>query len=1210
TVTTSSAVASTVTASTVVLNGQDGKPGIGIQGGQGPAGVDGKPGESKDRLVISTATGTEHVATLNDGIKYQGDTGDGYTKLNHTTEIVGGAESAKELTSGNIGVVVEQVENEDRAKLNIKLNSNLTNLSSAQFVNATGSTTINASGLTITNGPSVTVNGIDANNTVIKNVAAGSDANDAVNVSQLTNAYKFEGQGVSVQSTVSGTQTTVTLSTGKGETSVVAAGTNVASVTSTVNGTETTYTVNAEGTSVSATDDKYVSITSTAKDGNITDYAIDLSTDIKTRVDQIPGMSTAIETNKTDIQTNTTNIATNTESIKINTTNIETNKTNIQTNADKIAEGWTLTDQGNQAINKELGQSIQLKGGIDEGASTANIVTKKSSDDNAIEFMLAKDLTDINSITLNEGKGGINMGKNKITIQLKGGIDEGASTANIVTKKSSDDNAIEFLLAKELTDINSITLNEGKGGINMGKNKITNLADGTEVTDAVNLGQLQAAAAASKTEVAASTSNVTVSSTVGNNGQTVYHVAVASSAPVDTSWGLTSDDKNSVMTTTGKTLSILGDGNVVTSTTADGIKVSLGEKITVSSATASTVVASTAVASTVILTGNTTQNDIHLNASTGLDLGGNTINRVTYSTANNVYQVATLNDGIKYAGDFGTASTALNETAQLIGGAINKDHLTDGNIGIVASQEGATAQLKVKLNTHLTNLSSAQFVSDTYNTQIMGDGIYITSNISPNRATGKGVSLTSSGLDNGDNVAINIASDIQNKEGETFLDKLLAASTANGNSAVNVSDLKLAVDAVNSSIGAAKVELVQGVNTTITSSADSTGKTTYKIDAITAIGGDDGKTATNASGGPLTITGDKNITTTTTATGVQVQLKDDLTVSSVTTVDSTGNSATMAGGSITTTDTSGNSATMSGGTITTTNSTGDTTTIGGSGMTVTDTTTGNQTTVNGSGIIINPGTAGSTVSLTDKGLNNGGNTITGVGNGAISADSTEAVNGSQLYQISSAVVAGKTEVTSSDSTVTVTQSTGANGQTIYDLAVNVSSASVAAGANTVVTSTVKGNDVQYTVALDKNVDLGDDGSIKVGGISINSSGMDMGNKQIHNVAAGKADTDAANVGQLKEFIKDGQTSVGSKDGSVTISSTASSTASGIDKIHYDLSVKASGVQQEDLDRMKHDLDHDISKTGSLSAALAALKPMQYDPLEPSQIMAGVGTYRG
>ena len=40
------------------------------------------------------------------------------------------------------------------------------------------------------------------------------------------------------------------------------------------------------------------------------------------------------------------------------------------------------------------------------------------------------------------------------------------------------------------------------------------------------------------------------------------------------------------------------------------------------------------------------------------------------------------------------------------------------------------------------------------------------------------------------------------------------------------------------------------------------------------------------------------------------------------------------------------------------------------------------------------------------------------------------------------------------------------------------------------------------------------------------------------------------------------------------------------------------------------LNEEIGRVGAQGAALSALKPMQYDPLEPTQIMAGYGNYRG
>ena len=80
-------------------------------------------------------------------------------------------------------------------------------------------------------------------------------------------------------------------------------------------------------------------------------------------------------------------------------------------------------------------------------------------------------------------------------------------------------------------------------------------------------------------------------------------------------------------------------------------------------------------------------------------------------------------------------------------------------------------------------------------------------------------------------------------------------------------------------------------------------------------------------------------------------------------------------------------------------------------------------------------------------------------------------------------------------------------------------------------------------------------------------GLNNGGNQIHGVAAGTADTDAVNVGQLKN------------------------TQAGLQE-----AINRVGVETQ--------------RVGAHAAAMAALKPIQYDPLEPTQIMAGIGNYRG
>ena len=202
-------------------NGKDGKIGINGKDGQttnisvtrdGKPGVDGAPGTTTTRIVYEKPDGTkEEVATLNDGMKYGGDTGAVIKKkLNEQVNVVGGITDTNKLTTeDNLGVVSDGNNNlkvrmaKDLKGLETVMTKtvtaetgNITTVNSdtvnAKTVNATtvktGDTTINDNGLTINNGPSITKNGVDAGDKKITNVAPGDispTSKDAVNGSQL-----------------------------------------------------------------------------------------------------------------------------------------------------------------------------------------------------------------------------------------------------------------------------------------------------------------------------------------------------------------------------------------------------------------------------------------------------------------------------------------------------------------------------------------------------------------------------------------------------------------------------------------------------------------------------------------------------------------------------------------------------------------------------------------------------------------------------------------------------------------------------------------------------------------------------------------------------------------------------------------------------------------------------------------------------------------
>lgn len=195
------------------LNGKDGANGLTIKGADGAVGVDGTDGHGgKDgmtRIVYEDNNKITHeVATLDDGLKYAGNFGDGAAvKLNKTINIKGILkDGAKEtdFVDGNIAVVAKKSQNGEDGELLIKMNKDL-NLGNNGSVKM-GNTTINNGGVTIqpstgdaTKSVSLTNKGLDNGGNRITNVVAGTNDTDAVNVSQLNDVKTLAGQHTTVE---------------------------------------------------------------------------------------------------------------------------------------------------------------------------------------------------------------------------------------------------------------------------------------------------------------------------------------------------------------------------------------------------------------------------------------------------------------------------------------------------------------------------------------------------------------------------------------------------------------------------------------------------------------------------------------------------------------------------------------------------------------------------------------------------------------------------------------------------------------------------------------------------------------------------------------------------------------------------------------------------------------------------------------------------
>ena len=307
-----------------------------------------------------------------------------------------------------------------------------------------------------------------------------------------------------------------------------------------------------------------------------------------------------------------------------------------------------------------------------------------------------------------------------------------------------------------------------------------------------------------------------------------------------------------------------------------------------------------------------------------------------------------------------------------------------------------------------------------------------------------------------------------------------------------------------------------------------------------------------------------------------------------------------------------------------------------------------NTTVGGNGMTINnPTDPTKTVSLTKDGLNNGGNQITNVASGGntdtnganigdvkriakagdtrikddtYTVDNTGTVeltyvdgNGDQVKDASGKAITAKiTGITTLDSTrVNVAVNKTGTGEVAGSTApVKVTKGTeFVAGNNLIVERKAHtGNDLDNSVVYSLNSNLTGINSISntatgpkmtFGGNSINvtNGDLNMGGNKITNLAPGKDKTDAATVGQL--------TKVTSNNHSVVI--TPSTDADGAPV--YDLAVTGTPGAPAADPRVDM-LGEEIGRVGAQGAALSALKPIQYDPLEPTQIMAGYGNYRG
>jgi len=720
-------------------------------------------------------------------------------------------------------------------------------------------------------------------------------------------------------------------------------------------------------------------------------------------------------------------------------------------------------------------------------------------------------------------------------------------------------------------------------GLNNGGNKITKVAEGTlaaDSTDAVNGAQLYKVDQKADTNAGNIAKGINIGGTSNSN-----------------KYGL------------GDTVNIKGDSNIVSDTVKGGVQLKLAETVKIGQDSGKPV-SIDGVNGTVSGLSNTTLGNAPLagsdKAATEAQLDATQVNLATIlggNAANNNGNVmmtdigdtgkANIHDAIKSVKETAEKGWKLkvNEETSAQAEKISPDDevaIKQGkNITVTRDDKNITVATSEDVEFNTVNATTA--IAETViagNSVLNTDGLKIGDDSSPNQ-----VSLTTSGLNNGDNKIAKVAKGMEDTDG------------------VNVSQIKPLATALNTTVGADGS--IAEPNFTVNHADGTAGTPVHTVqDALNEVGkelnkglnivADNGSSEKVNLGDTVTYTSkDKNIVTTSgTGKAIDFSLAEKVTigkdaanggkpvvidgkegiVSGLT--NTTLGSAPLAGSDKAATEAQldatqvnlknilGGNAANNNGNVTTNNiggtgkdnvhdaiksvketaekgwnlkandetssekiAAGDTVTVkqgknirvkrSGKELTVetsddvefgtvsattvlADSFISGNSVLSGEGLKIGADGSPSQVSLTNAGLNNGGNKISNVATGE--AD-TDAVN---VAQLKSAAAKATSKVDSGNDNIVVTPEQNADGSITYKVATapNLKADSLTAGETVVNNSGVTVGD---KVALSKD-------GLKAGDVNITADGIDAGNKAISNVAKGVKATDAVNVAQLNEQL--------------------------------------------------------------------------------------------
>ena len=492
-------------ADSVGINGKDGRDGATIKGGDGKPGVD---GTNITRLIIEEKNGKQHdIATLDDGMKYGGDTGAVIKKkLNGQVNVIGGiSDESKLTTDDNIGVVSDGSNN-----LKARLAKDLKGLNSVTAGNVVMDTTgfyVKKMTRTPAGTVSLTADGLNNGGNKIANIAAGEADTDAVNVSQLKNqgseivnkgfGIKAEdgnevkkklgetvdvvGDGKNISTRVEGGRVRVGLKDDILLNSVTTGRTRMDTNGLTVQdgSGNTAVTVDKDGLKI--------------KDGpSVTKSGIDAGGKKITNV--AAGEADTDAVNVSQLKKAAASATTKVADGKNTTVTSETNADGSKTYHVNLNDDITLgTDPSKQISIK--GTEGTIKAGqvtVNGTAGTVNGLTNKTWDPNHITSGQAATEDQLKVVSGQAGKhSSVTEGSNiSVTTgtNANGGTDYKVSVVDTPTFKTvTTGNTVMSSSGLTIKNGPSIT----QTGVDAGGKRITNVAAGKADTDAVNVGQLK-----------------------------------------------------------------------------------------------------------------------------------------------------------------------------------------------------------------------------------------------------------------------------------------------------------------------------------------------------------------------------------------------------------------------------------------------------------------------------------------------------------------------------------------------------------------------------------------------------------------------------------------------------------------------------------------------------------------------------------------------